>query len=85
MKRQRQIQSILRLRQNDPLHLNKGDPNKLHNYEKIEARVAYNEMHELKKKPRKSYAIENSYMNQLDFPINGMMFITAQYKIVDHS
>ena len=40
-------------------------------------------MYEFQKTPRKSYAIENSDMNQLDFPINDMMFITAQYKIID--
>lgn len=60
MEKQRQIQSILRHRQSDPPHLNKGDPKKLHSYENIEARVAYNEMHEFVKKPMNSYAIEKS-------------------------
>lgn len=83
MEKQRQIQSILGLRQNDPPNHNKGDPRKLHSYENIKARVAYNEVHHFEKKPRKSYSIENSEMNQLDLPMNEMMIITAQYKIVD--
>ena len=40
-------------------------------------------MYEFEIKPRKSYAIKNSDMNQLDFPINEMMFFTAQYKVVN--
>lgn len=40
-------------------------------------------MHDFEKKPKKSYAIENSYTNQLDFSINEMMFINAQHQIVD--
>ena len=38
-------------------------------------------MYAFEKKPRKSYATSNSDMCQLDFPINEMMFITAQYKV----
>ena len=67
----------------DPPTINNGDPMKLHSYENIEARVSYSEMYEFEEKPRKSYAIENSYMNQLDFPINEMMFLTTQYKVVN--
>ena len=63
--------------------MNKGDPRKLRSYENIKARVAYSDMHEFDKKPRKSYAIEICDMNQLDFPVNEMMFLTAQYKTVD--
>lgn len=40
-------------------------------------------MYDFEKKPRNSYAIENSDMNQLGFPVNEMMFLTAQYKIID--
>ena len=83
MEKQCHIQSILMLRVNDPPTINKGDPLKLHSYENIEARVAYNEMYEFENKPRKIYAIENSDMNQLDFHINEMMFLTTQYKVVN--
>lgn len=40
-------------------------------------------MYEFEKKPRKSYAIENSDLNQLDFPINEMLFLSSQYKVVE--
>ena len=79
MEKQRHIQSILKLRQNDPPTLNKGDPRKLHSYENIEAMVVHGEMHNFQKKPKKSYAIDNSDLNQLDFPINKMMYLTSQY------
>lgn len=75
MDKQRQIASIPRLRQNDPLHLNKGDPKKLHSYENIEASISFNEMYEFEKKPRKSYSIENSDLNQLDFPSTKCCFL----------
>lgn len=83
MEKQRHIQSILRLRQSDPPGLGKGDPKKLNIYENIEARVVYGEMYDFEKVPKKSFATENSDFNQLDFPINKMMFITSQYQIVD--
>ena len=51
MEKQRQIQSILRLRENDPPHMDKGDPKKLHNYENIEAKASYNHMYAFEKKP----------------------------------
>ena len=35
------------------------------------------------KVPKKSFDIENSNFNQLDFPINHMLFVSAQYQIVD--
>lgn len=83
MEKQRQIQSIQRLRENDPPFMEKEDPKKLYNYENIEARVSYNPMHFFEKKPKKSYSIENSDISQLDFPVNEMMFINAQYKIIE--
>ncbi|KAL7582500.1 hypothetical protein Lser_V15G44572 [Lactuca serriola] len=62
--------------------MEKGDPKKLYSYENIEARVSYNPMHFFEKKPKRSYSIENLDMSQLDFPVNEMMIITAQYKII---
>ena len=44
MERQRQINNILRLRQNDPPGLNKGDPNKIWCYETIEQVVSLGKM-----------------------------------------
>lgn len=35
------------------------------------------------KVPKKSFDIENSNFNQLDFPINHMMFVSPQYQIID--
>ena len=49
----------------------------------IEAMVVYGEMHDFEKVPRKSYAIENTNLNQLHFPFNKMMFMAAQYQIID--
>lgn len=40
-------------------------------------------MHKFAKVPNKSFDIENSYFNYLDFPINEIMFISSQYQIVD--
>ena len=71
----------MRLCENDPPTMDKGDPKKLHSYENIEARESYNEMYAFENKPRKSDAIENTDMNQLVFSINEMMFITEQYEI----
>ena len=75
-KKQQHIQSTLRLRQNDPPTLNKGDPRKLHSYENIEVVVVHGEMHDFEKKPKKSYADNNSNMNRLDFSNNKMMYLT---------
>ncbi|CAI9270136.1 unnamed protein product [Lactuca saligna] len=84
MDKQRQIQNILRLRENDPAGMEKRDPKKLSSYKNIKARVAFNHLYAFEKKPKKSYSITNTDMNQVDFPINKMMFIMAQYKIIEN-
>ena len=71
----------MRQRASDPPTMNKGDPAKLYSYETIESKVVGREMYEFEKKPKRSYDIANSDNCQLDFPINKMLFITAQYKI----
>ncbi|KAL7587313.1 hypothetical protein Lser_V15G40383 [Lactuca serriola] len=81
LERMRQVQSIMRQRASDPPSMNKGDPAKLYSYETIESKVVGREMYEFEKKPKRSYDIVNSNHCQLDFPINEMLFITAQYKI----
>ena len=81
LERMRQVQSIMRQRASDPPLMNKGDPAKLYSYKTIESKVVGREMYEFEKKPKRSYDIANSDHCQLDFPINEMMFITAQYKI----
>ncbi|KAL7591219.1 hypothetical protein Lser_V15G33877 [Lactuca serriola] len=81
LERMRQVQSIMRQRASDPPSMNKGDPAKLYSYETIESKVVGREMYEFEKKPKQSYDIANSDHCQLDFPINEMLFITAQYKI----
>ncbi|CAI9290309.1 unnamed protein product [Lactuca saligna] len=68
----------------DPPGLDKGDPTKHHSYETIEASVYNGVMHEFAKVPKKSFDIKNTDFNQLDFLINKMMFISAQYQIVDN-
>ena len=40
-------------------------------------------MYDSEKIPKKSYEIENIDFNQLDFPINHMMFISSQYQLVE--
>lgn len=40
-------------------------------------------MYDFEKAPKKNYVIENIDFNQLDFPINHMMFISASYQLVD--
>ncbi|CAI9302926.1 unnamed protein product [Lactuca saligna] len=82
MERMRQVQSIMRQRASDPPSMNKGDPVKLYSYETIESKVVCREMYEFEKKPKRSYDIANSDHCQLDFPINEMLFINAQYKTV---
>lgn len=52
MDRQRKIQSIIRLRENDPPGMGKGDPKKFYSYESIEARVAFNHMYAFENKPK---------------------------------
>ncbi|CAI9260017.1 unnamed protein product [Lactuca saligna] len=60
IKRPRQINSILRRRQNDPPGLNKGDPNKHWCYETIEEIVLDTKFDYFCKAPKKSYEIYNS-------------------------
>ncbi|KAL7607148.1 hypothetical protein Lser_V15G19426 [Lactuca serriola] len=81
LERMRQVQSIMRQRASDPPTMNKGDHAKLYSYETIESKVVGREMYEFEKKPKRSCDIANSDNCQLDFPINEMLFITAQYKI----
>lgn len=78
-----QIQNILRQRQSDPPGLEKGHPMKHYCYETIKALVFNWIMYEFEMVPKKSYVTENSEFNQLDFPVNEMMFTAAQYQIVD--
>lgn len=70
----KQLNSIMRMRSNDPPYLKKGDPNKVWDYETIES-VTYGEVNDFDKSPRKSYVIEDYDFNQLDFPVNHSMFI----------
>lgn len=75
------IQSIMSERAGDSPGMNKGDHGKHYNYEKINAKVAFNHMYTFEKKSKKSYVVSNTDLSQLDFPIKEMMFIMAQYKI----
>lgn len=70
MEKQRQIQSILRQRENDPPGIEKGDPVEHYCYEYIKVVVVTEEMHDFENVPKKSFATENTNFNQLDFPIN---------------
>ena len=63
--------------------MDKGDPKKHYSYESIESKIALNRMYDFAKKPKKNYSIANTDMSQLDFPVNEMMFIMGQYKIVE--
>lgn len=81
--KQRKIQSILSQRQSDPPGLEKGDPTKHYCYDTIKASIFSRVIHEFDKVPKKSYATENTDFNQLDFPMNEMMFMAAQYQIID--
>lgn len=83
MEKQRHINSILRQSQGDPLILEKGYPTKQYCYETIELIVSLGNIYEFEKIPKKSYEIENSDFNHLDLPINHMMFVSAQYQLVD--
>lgn len=82
MERQRQIQSILRQWKGDPPGLEKGEPTKPYCYETIEQIVSLSNMHDFLKVPKKSYEIEILEFNQLDFPINHMTSISAQYQLI---
>lgn len=73
-----------RQRQSDPPGLNKGDPSKHWCYETIEQVVSSGKMYDFRKIPKRSYEVENTNFNQLDFPINHMMFISAQYQLIDN-
>lgn len=79
----RQLNTILRQRKYDPFCLNKGDPNKVQNYELIES-SAFSEDEDFMIKPRKSYATQNTYFNQLDFPFNYSLFVFYQFKLVEN-
>lgn len=72
----------MRQGQSDPPGLNKDDHSKYWCYETNEQVVSSRKMHDFRKFPKNSYEIENSDFNQLDFPINHMMFISARYRLV---
>lgn len=82
MERLRQVNSIMTQRINNPPGLNKGDPNKAWCYETIEI-VVLDRVDEFMKRPKKSYGIENSNFNYLDFPINHLMFAFSQFKLAE--
>lgn len=67
------------MRVNEPPSLNKGDPNKFSGCEMIES-VTYGELDDFDKRSRRSYVIEGSDFNKLDFLVNHLMFSFAQFK-----
>lgn len=67
---------------NDPLGLNKGDPNTTCCYEIIEI-VMLDKVDKFMKIPKKSYDTENTNFNQLEFPINHLMFSLSQFKLAE--
>ena len=73
----------MRQRQGDPQGHDKGNPTKQCCYEIIKEVVSLGNMYDFEKFQKKSYEIENIDFNQLDFPINHMMFISSQYQLVD--
>ena len=79
----RQLNNIMRQRKDDPINLNKGDPNKVWNYELIKS-LTFSEDEDCMVKPRKSYATDNTQFNQLDFPVNYSLFVFYQYKLAEN-
>ena len=77
MQKQRQINNILRQWQNDPPSLDKGDPTKPFCYKTIEDIVFNGIMHDFEKVAKKIFDTKNTDFNQLDIPINEMMFIST--------
>lgn len=73
----------MRQRQGDPTGLEKRDPTNHFCYEIIDHIVSLGNIQDFEKALKKSYEIETSDFNQLDFPINHMMFISSQYQLVD--
>lgn len=63
--------------------MNKGNPDKYFNFEYIEATVLSGKMHSFHKVLKKSYEIEDTNFNQLDFPINLMMFRDEQFELAN--
>lgn len=55
----------------------------LHSVIGIEEIVSFEKPEHFHKVPKKSYEAENSDFNQIDFPINHMMLMSSQYKLVD--
>lgn len=83
IEKQRQLNNIMRRRQNDPPSLNKCDPRKQWCYETVEY-IVLNGMNDyFHKVMKKSYDVKNSNFNQLDFPVNHMLFTSSQYKIIE--
>lgn len=60
-------------RVNDPLGLNKSNPNKAWYYETTVIAVL-DQVDEFIKKPKKRYDIKNTNFSQLDFPMNHLVF-----------
>lgn len=83
IEKMKQLNSIMRIRANDPRGLGKVDPNKVWCYETIE-NVAYVEVNEFDKQPKKTYALKDSNFNKLDFPFNHSMFTFNQFKFSEN-
>lgn len=81
IEKQRQIQSILDQRENDPPGMEKGDRTKHYCPKYIEATTVTEEMDDFEKVLKKTFATENTDYNQLNFLINKMMFLSSQYQI----
>lgn len=79
----RNLNSFLRQRANDSPGLDKGDANKVLNYETIDY-VAFRDTNTFEKLPKESFAIKNSLMSQLDFPFNPPMLTFVQFKLDDN-
>lgn len=77
IERKWQINSILTQIHSDPPGLINGDPKKHWCYETIEKIVSIGKMESFCKVAKKSYDVENSNINQLDFPINHMPYISS--------
>lgn len=80
MERLIQVNKIMNQRVNDPPGLEKGDPNKTWLYEKIGI-IVLEKVEEFFKRAKKSYDTKPLDFNQLDFPINQLMFSFSQFKL----
>lgn len=78
MERLGQLNNITIQRVNDPTRVNEGDPNKIGCYETIESTTFCKE-EDFIVKPMKSYDIEDTMFNQLEFSVNHSLFVFAQF------